>query len=307
MTDHPTTSIRSRFLLVSLVLTLLVSACSMKAQASTDGKSESTPKVTQNASGSANNNVVSVTPTPAPCLETKGTVEDINIPSETLDEDIQVKIYLPPCYSFNKGTQYSVLYMLHGQTSQDDQWVRIGLLSRMDELLQQGEINPFIIVLPNEVRSNVEAFESTYGDAIVNDVIPYMDKNFNTCDERVCRAIGGLSRGGNWAIHLGFEHPELFTAVGAHSAPLFYGEILNVTRAADDPMKVDLLPVIYIDVGNRDEDHDDVIYFLITIQDLPVQYQFNEFLGSHNEEYWSAHAVDYLLFYNSQLVPPHEK
>jgi len=304
MTDRSMPPSRLKYLLVSLLLTLMVSACSLQAQASDQENLQSTLQTTRQASGAADLETVSATNTPAPCLDEQGAIKEVFIPSDTLDEEIEAKVYLPPCYAHDTDKQFPVLYMLHGQTSQDDQWVRIGLLSKMDELLSEGKVKPFLIVLPNEVRSNIEGFDSTYGDAIVNDVIPFIDKNFRTCDERVCRAIGGLSRGGNWAIHLGFEHPELFTAVGAHSAPLFYGEMLNVTRAAADPQKVDLLPVIYIDVGNKDADLEDVIYFLTTIKNLPVQYQFNEFMGFHDEEYWSAHVSDYLKFYSSQLAFP---
>jgi hypothetical protein len=42
----------------------------------------------------------------------------------------------------------------------------------MDELIRQGTVEPFIIVLPNELRSNLEAIQSLFGDAVLEDVIP---------------------------------------------------------------------------------------------------------------------------------------
>ena len=244
------------------------------------------------------------TPTATPCLETKGEIVDKDVPSILLSDPISVKIYLPPCYEEESDLDYSVLYMLHGQTSLDDQWVRIGLLSQMDELIAQKKVNPFLIVLPNEIRSNTDAYQSKFGDAIVEEVIPYIEQHFNVCTERTCRAIGGLSRGGNWAVHLAFANPDLFTTVGAHSAPLFYGEITNILTLTMNPELTASLPVFYVDVGNKDEDHEDVMLFLDTLQNLNIPHKFNNNLGYHDEEYWHAHVEDYLLWYDSQLKPP---
>jgi enterochelin esterase-like enzyme len=161
-------------------------------------------------------------------------------------------------------------------------------------------------VLPNEIRSNTDAYQSKFGDAVIEDVIPFIDSHFKVCTERVCRAIGGLSRGGNWAVHLGFSNPDLFVTVGAHSAPLFYGEISNILMTATSTESISALPVFYIDVGNKDEDHADVMLFLETLQNLNVPHKFTNNLGYHDEAYWSAHVEDYLLWYDSQLKPPSE-
>lgn len=245
-----------------------------------------------------------VTQTATPCTETTGTVVDREVPSTILTEPIKVKVYLPPCYNSNERTHYSVLYMLHGQTSLDDQWVRIGLLAKMDELLLQNKVQPFLIVLPTEIRSNTDSYQSKYGDAIIAEVIPFIDQQFQTCTKRECRAIGGLSRGGNWAVHIGYSNPEFFTAVGAHSAPLFYGEISNILMTATTPETIASLPVFYIDVGNKDVDHAEVMLFLNTLQNLNVPHKFTNNLGYHDEAYWGAHVEDYLLWYDSQLLPP---
>lgn len=295
------------FVSLGLIMILLLASCAANPPASAQGDTNESHRSTLTSPTTQPDTNTNTTPTPKVCVENAGSIQDLTIPSSVLDDDIKVKLYLPACYDEKSTKRYSVLYMLHGQNSQEDQWVRVGLFAKMDELIRQGTVEPFIIVLPNELRSNLEAIQSLFGDAVLEDVIPYVDEHFNTCNERVCRAIGGLSRGGNWAVHLGFEHPELFKAVGAHSTPLFYGEMINITRAVEDPDRVGLLPVVYIDVGHKDPDRDDVIYFLTTIQKLPIQYQFNEYLGYHDEIYWSAHAADYLKFYNGELVPPRDQ
>jgi enterochelin esterase-like enzyme len=115
--------------------------------------------------------------------------------------------------------------MLHGQAADNQQWIDLGLIDNIDLLIDAKVIQPMIIVMPYEVSWRTGPEESNFGAALINDVIPFMEENYRACAERACRAIGGLSRGGNWAVYLGFQYPEVFAAVGAHSAPLFYGEL----------------------------------------------------------------------------------
>jgi len=302
MTDRQPTSNLLSILKISLILMVVISSCTLRDPQfqSTDVP---TPLPTHATPVKTQTEEPSLTLTPAPCTETIGKVVDRVVPSKILAESVSVKVYLPPCYN-EDDTHYSVLYMLHGQTSLDDQWIRIGLLSKMDELLAQNKVHPFLIVLPNEIRSNTVAYESKFGDAVAEEIIPYIDQHFNTCTKKACRAIGGLSRGGNWAVHLGFSNPELFTAVGAHSAPLFYGEISNINKLTTTPESIASLPVFYIDVGNKDEDHADVMLFLDTLQNLNIPHKFNNNIGYHDEAYWRAHVEEYLLWYDSQLMPP---
>ncbi|PKN97658.1 MAG: hypothetical protein CVU42_15315 [Chloroflexi bacterium HGW-Chloroflexi-4] len=303
MTDHHSSSSLLSFCIISLILMVALSACSLgNPQIQTTSTPTTLPtKETPNSS-------LTVEPLPtntaAPCTATSGSLVEREVQSKLLTEPIRIKVYLPPCYDSKNEIKYSVLYMLHGQTSLDDQWVRIGLLSKMDELLAKKIVQPFLIVLPTEIRSNADSYQSKYGDALVEEVIPFINRTYDVCKEKICRAIGGLSRGGNWAVHLGFSNPQLFNAIGAHSAPLFYGEISNILLSAEfSETQIDF-PVFYVDVGNKDPDHEDVILFLETLQNLNIPHKFSNNLGYHNEDYWHAHVEDYLLWYDSQLMPP---
>jgi hypothetical protein len=65
--------------------------------------------------------------------------------------------------------------------------------------------------------------------------------------------------------------------------------------------------VFYLDVGSRDPDLEQVLFFNETLKEYNIQRQFNEFMGYHDEAYWSAHVQDYLQWYNSQLREPTDK
>jgi enterochelin esterase-like enzyme len=246
------------------------------------------------------------TPTHTPCRETHGTILDIEIPTDLLNRPVSTKVYLPPCYDTDAATEYPVFYMLHGQAATNDQWVRLGLSGAADELINLGTIQPLIIVMPFEITWTPGPEDSNFDEALIGDVVPYIDANYATCAERGCRAVGGLSRGGNWAVYLGFAYPELFGVVGAHSTPLFYGEEMRISRALSEAALVDDLPYILIDMGSKDDDRAFVQAFRTFLEENGIPFDYHEFDGRHEESYWSAHVSDYLQWYSERLIIPGE-
>jgi enterochelin esterase-like enzyme len=240
---------------------------------------------------------LTATATIAVCSDQKGKIKDYSITSKTLGKPVAIKVYTPPCYDTTQ--KYPVLYMLHGMTFLDDQWVRIGITDAADKLIEAKEISPLIIVMPQEDSSMLDAAVSKYGDALINDVIPWVDGNLAACTDRACRAIGGLSRGGNWAVRLGLSYPDKFAAIGAHSAPLFVGDLDRLGYWVRQISSPDQVPAIYIDAGKSDEDIIDILNFDAELKRLHVVHEFNEFDGLHDETYWSAHVEEYLRWYAS--------
>src|ERR1051325_7591077 len=76
---------------------------------------------------------VTSTNTPLACLSLPGRVEEGAINSFRPAQ--QFRIYLPPCYDEKPDQHYPVLYLLHGQTYNDDQWIRLGAVRVLDELI----------------------------------------------------------------------------------------------------------------------------------------------------------------------------
>jgi hypothetical protein len=108
-------------------------------------------------------------------------------------------IYLPPCYEEKPDERYPVVYLLHGQTYQADQWVNLGAVVAADNMIHRGEAAPFISVFPDDRYWNLPPGDS-FGDRLIHDIIPYVDRTYRTLADREHRALGGLSRGGGWAI-----------------------------------------------------------------------------------------------------------
>lgn len=241
------------------------------------------------------------TSAPVVCVASNGKVITDSVPSKILHDPISLKIYLPQCYDPTGASRYPVLYMLHGQTYLNDQWLRIGIDTAADKLIADKQIQPFIIVMPQEDASTSDPYTAKFGDAVVQEVIPYVDDHLATCTDRSCRAIGGLSRGGNWAVRIGLSNPTLFAAIGAHSTPLFYGDLDKIpawVKAADS---LENVPVLYLDMGKSDENRENILQFEEMLSSLGVVHDYYQFIGFHEEKYWAAHVEDYLRWYSLHL------
>ena len=185
------------------------------------------------------------------CWEAGGDVQIDQLDSELLPQPLEFRVYTPPCYAMQSERRYPVLYLIHGQTFNDDQWDRLGADEQLDRLVARGEIDPFMIVMPRD-RVWTQPDEDNFGQAVVQDLIPFIDENYRSLNERQYRAVGGLSRGAAWAIHLGFSQWEYFGVIGGHSLPVFWTDGYRI----DDwliEIPAEELPLIWVDVGDRDQ------------------------------------------------------
>lgn len=251
-----------------------------------------TPSFTPTSTATATH-TATPTPTanPIACGETQGTVKTDKVRSIVIGDDLFFRVYLPPCYDEAAGIRYPVLYLMHGKASNEKQWDEIGADNAADRLIAAKEVYPFIIIMPRDRE------EPNLGDALVVDLVPYVDSHYRTLTERRDRAIGGLSRGGGWAIFVGLSHPDLFHAIGVHSPgiqPNHAEQIIPILRAMPDRD----FPRIYIDVGEKDSlkpDNADWLDTRLNERSLPHEYHINP--GDHTLDYWKAHVEEYIRFY----------
>ncbi|GAB4581581.1 MAG: hypothetical protein Fur0022_43300 [Anaerolineales bacterium] len=205
------------------------------------------------------------------------------------------RVYTPPCYE-QTTTHYPVIILIHGSSFQDDQWDRIGVDETADSLIQRGEIPPFLILMPFDWYWTYEPFSDPFGEALVESLIPWMDQNYRTLPEREYRAIGGLSRGASWAVHLGLKHWELFSAVGAHSLPVFPSDPVFLEDWLKEIPNASV-PRFFLDIGEEDNLLEKALWFENLINAYNVPHEWHLFPGTHDEAYWSSHLEQYLRWY----------
>ena len=238
------------------------------------------------------------TPTPTPlavCAETTGSLEKGIIKTAQLDKPMTYTVYLPPCYTFDQTRRYPVLYLLHGQNSTEEQWIRVGAVSAADQIINTEQTPPFMIVFPFDYSYKQPAeyrFEQVFTDLL----IPQIDASYRTQTDASQRAVGGLSRGGAWALRLGTRHPELFGAIGGHSPAIFFTDEKPLNKRILE-IPPDQMPRIWLDAGSNDTEYNVIVPFEHLLSDNNIPHQWHEYQGWHDEKYWSAHVKEYLIWY----------
>ena len=226
-----------------------------------------------------------------PCRETQGRLAVSHLDSATLGRRVAYSIYLPPCYDADPARVYPVLYLLHGVNADHTQWPDLNVAPDADALIAQRAIAPLVIVMPD---GDYRAGED-YAAFVLRDLMPHVEQTARVSRERAGRAIGGLSRGGYWALYLALLHPDLFSAVGGHSPVTnpALAEALALPSGAAERRTLR----IYLDVGRNDPLAPSAASLAAAAQARGLETVFHSYDGGHNRDYWRAHTAEYLVFY----------
>src|SRR4030095_2960147 len=149
-------------------------------------------------------------------------VEYGSLASPSIGKDLKFAIQLPASYERESKRRYPVLYFLHGMNGTEREFERRGVAAAISKMRDEGKIGEFIIVSPageNSFYLNAKN-GAKYEDAIIKDLIPYIEKTYRVIGTPASRSIQGLSMGGWGALYLGLQHPEMFSTVTAHCAAL---------------------------------------------------------------------------------------
>ena len=233
------------------------------------------------------------TVTPLACLTSPGRVEEGSLDSTNPPQEF--RIYLPPCYDEKTNERYPVLYLLHGQTYTDDQWIRLGAVNVTDELILSGESVPFIVVFPDDRYWNLPP-GAGFGQRLVEALIPHIDNTYRTLPDRDHRAIGGLSRGAGWALHLGLTRWDLFGTIGLHSLAVLQKDASKI-KAWLAGIPASSRPRVFMDIGDNDQEYEMAGQVEAQFTDFGLPHEWHLYTGAHTEAYWSAHVEEYLRWY----------
>jgi enterochelin esterase-like enzyme len=233
--------------------------------------------------------------------------------SQSLKNASLYEVILPPGYD-RDSRRYPVLYLLHGAAGGANEWVEIGIHKAADGLWSAGAIEPFIIVLPEGGSSywlNHADGGPRWGDYVVEDLVREIDSTYRTVADRDHRAIGGLSMGGDGALQLALNRPDVFGIAGGHSPTTrltydrrpgaFYGDETywqhhNPLWLIQNKDTARLLK-IWIDMGDDDVWLPSAEALHEALLDQDVEHQYAELPGSHEAEYWIGYQDQYLRFY----------
>lgn len=259
----------------------------------------------------------------------KSNIEKINFYSNVLGKEMSLLVYLPDCY--NNSTPLPVLYFLHGRSGSEKVMFEIGINTKADRMIKDRKIKPMIIVcpriensrglnselickkVPSPGNNNIIINLGMYEDYFIKEIIPLIDKTFNTIKDKKGRYIGGASAGGYAALHNAFRYQHMFSKVGGHMPALelslenedkpYFKDInvwekydpIYITKNNNISSDID----VYLDAGNNDEgkfyEGCSVLHKILI--EKGINSQNHIFSGNHSIEYIQSNIEKYLKFY----------
>lgn len=195
-------------------------------------------------------------------------------------------VYTPPGYDKNPSKKYPVFYLISGTTDTEEAFFKVGRTNFiLDNLIAENKAVPMIIVMPYgnplariaEQKGDAKPADPVSRDGddalkraklfetdLITKVIPYVEKNYRTINNRENRAIGGFSRGGGQTLRTAFGNMDKFSWICCYSAylstPEMESQFKNVYEYPESTNKE--LKLLWVSVGNEDFLYKSTIEFI---------------------------------------------
>ncbi|MFJ4167594.1 alpha/beta hydrolase [Microbacterium sp. NPDC089698] len=160
-------------------------------------------------------------------MPAKGSTGTVAIPSTRSGFNARsAGLYLPPAALTSAPPRLPVVLMLMGHPGNPDP---LPISRVLDEYAAGNHGLAPIVIVADQVGADVKdtgCVDSPVGKArsyLLQDVIPWMRANLNVSPDPRLWSIAGYSNGGQCAISLGAEHPEMFGTVISISGEEFPG------------------------------------------------------------------------------------
>jgi len=211
------------------------------------------------------------------------------------------QLYVPSQYTASRPAPFMIF--LDGAGYAGDA-VRVPVV--LDNLIAKGEVKPLIVVMTlgygvniNQLRTGIPRDQGIwrtnaekYGETLLQEVMPAVEKAYKLDPKRTSRAITGLSMGGGESLLIGLNNLDKFAYVGAFSAGGGGGEPEKVypKLSAKDNERVKLL---WIACGKDDRLIEPNRKFVEWLNAKGVKNTFVETPGAHTWLVWRRYLTDF--------------
>jgi len=173
-----------------------------------------------------------------------GTLKDTIISSDRFGSDRRIILYFPAGYS-DSSPGYPVMYFHDGE-----EFLTLAkTASILDYLIAFDFIEPLIGVFIPPVDREPEyvgILRDDYTSFVTEELVPAIDKAYNTRKSPAGRGMTGISNGGYISLYIGIRHPGVFRHVASQSGS-FSEELFGLYSTMPDTTLS-----LYIDMGKYD-------------------------------------------------------
>jgi predicted alpha/beta superfamily hydrolase len=188
--------------------------------------------------------------------------------SRLVDDKHDLIIYVPPMYDAEPDRHFPLLFMQDGQNLFDpgtsfikgNYW-RMG--ETADELIAAAEIEPLIIVgIYNTGVNRVDEYTpiedkrlgggqaDAYGQMLVEELKPFIQRNYRTLPGAENCGVGGSSLGGLVSLYLGLRYTWVFGKLAVMSPSVWWHDRAILRTVTQIRTKPELK--IWLDIGTRE-------------------------------------------------------
>lgn len=231
--------------------------------------------------------------------------------SKKFEAPRMVYIYTPPGYE-TSSAKYPTLYLMHGAGGEESSWFAEGHANLIvDNAIAAGTAKPMVVVMPYGRPGPAARFgpapvpSPTQGvvfpNDVVEDIVPFAEKNYRISARADDRAIAGLSMGGNQTLETGLTHLDTFHYIGAFSPVVFNQSAeQDFKEALADPDATNKkLKLFYIYCGKTDTLFSSIQSFSQLLDQRHIHHKFVETEEWHVWRNWRDYLADFapLLFH----------
>ncbi len=142
-------------------------------------------------------------------------------------------VYTPPGYESDPQRRYPVVYVLQGLTGQVDMWrnrksFQPTVLEAVDRWFAEHRDHPAIVAFVDGWTSigGAQFLDSPatgrYHTHLCEELIPFVDRRYQTVRDAAHRAVAGKSSGGYGAMVTPMLRPDLFGALASHAGDALF-------------------------------------------------------------------------------------
>jgi len=204
-----------------------------------------------------------------------------------------MSVYLPHGYDPDRSEPYKVLYINMGnsgdQFGNELRWMNEGALPNIvDNLVAQGH-EPFVAVSMNyqDWRHDFTRIEPD----VLNNVLPFVESNYNVAAERSGRGYAGLSAGAGTTARFYLNHPDVFSQFGIWSNGVTPTDeqLAKISEYKDSTSVHIALAKWDFVTGGRTMSQ--------TLTANGIEHVFNEIPGGHDWEFWQIMLAEFAQNY----------